>query len=95
MSERYQFAKFVRSKAGHDKNQLYIIIDVAGDYVYVVDGRLKTLEKPKRKNVKHIQIINDIDMELVRKRKNNEIISNEDIKKAIKFYKSRIQVERR
>jgi len=90
MSERCQFAQFASSKAGHDKNQLYIILDASDDYVYVVDGRLKTLEKPKRKNVKHVQIINHIDMELVRKRKNNEIISNEDIKKAIKLYKSRI-----
>lgn len=95
MSERYQFARFASSKAGHDKNQLYIILDAVDDYVYVVDGRLKTLEKPKRKNIRHIQIINDIDVELVRKKKNNEIISNEDIKKAIKLYKSRIQNNRR
>lgn len=95
MNERYQFAKFAVSKAGHDKNQLYIILEAADDYVYVVDGRLKTLEKPKRKNIRHIQIINDIDEELVRKKRNNEIISNEDIKKAIKLYKSRIQVDRR
>jgi len=90
MSERYQFARFASSKAGRDKNQLYIILDAADNYVYVVDGRLKTLEKPKRKNVRHIQIINEIDMELVRKKKNNEAISNEDIKRAIKLYKSRI-----
>lgn len=95
MNERYQFAKFAVSKAGHDKNQLYIILETADDYVYVVDGRLKTLEKPKRKNIRHIQIINDIDEELVRKKRNNEIMSNEDIKKAIKLYKSRIQVDRR
>ncbi|MDE7340924.1 MAG: KOW domain-containing RNA-binding protein [Lachnospiraceae bacterium] len=45
------------SKAGHDKNTVYVIIKEEMEYVYLADGRTKTLEKPKRKNKKHIQII--------------------------------------
>lgn len=45
------------SKAGHDKNTVYVIIKEETEYVYLADGRLKTLEKPKKKNKKHIQII--------------------------------------
>ena len=48
---------FARSKAGHDKDKLYIILKKEGGYVYLTDGELRPLSKPKRKNQKHIQPI--------------------------------------
>ena len=33
-----------RAKAGHDKNQVYVIYDVDQTYVYLVDGKNRTLE---------------------------------------------------
>ena len=45
------------SKAGHDKDTVYVIIREEGEYIYVADGRGRTVERPKRKNKKHIQII--------------------------------------
>lgn len=45
------------SKAGHDKNSVYVIIREDGEYIYVADGRLRTTERPKRKNKKHVQLI--------------------------------------
>lgn len=46
-----------RSKAGHDKNHVYVIIESDGTYVYLADGSSRTLEKPKKKKKKHIQLI--------------------------------------
>lgn len=48
------------SKAGHDKNNVYVIIKEETEYVYLADGKLKTVQKPKKKNKKHIQIIKKI-----------------------------------
>ncbi len=45
------------SKAGHDKNSVYVIIREDGEYIYVADGHGRTTMRPKRKNKKHIQII--------------------------------------
>lgn len=45
------------SKAGHDKNMVYVIINEEAEYVYLADGDVRTLYKPKKKNKKHIQII--------------------------------------
>ncbi len=71
-----------RSTAGHDKGTLYIIIEETEQSVLVADGRLKTLEKPKRKNKKHIQLI----------KINNPIDSNETIKQSIKDYRRNADV---
>ena len=46
-----------KSKAGHDKGHLYVIYDVDETYVYLVDGQIRTIDKPKRKKRKHVQII--------------------------------------
>ena len=46
-----------KSKAGHDKNQVYVIYDVDQTYVYLVDGKNRTLERPKKKKIKHVQIV--------------------------------------
>ena len=45
------------SKAGHDRDSVYVIIRVDGEYIYVDDGEGRTTKNPKRKNRKHIQLI--------------------------------------
>ncbi len=45
------------SKAGHDKDSVYVIIREDGEYIYVADGTSRTVERPKRKNKKHVQVI--------------------------------------
>ena len=36
--ERVEIGMFARSKAGHDKGKLYIILRTEGEYVYLTDG---------------------------------------------------------
>jgi len=45
------------SLAGHDKGELYLIIEETEDYVHVADGAVRTLDRLKKKNKKHVQII--------------------------------------
>lgn len=44
----------VVSITGHDRGEHYLVIDCDKDFIYVADGRLKTLDKPKKKNKKHV-----------------------------------------
>lgn len=53
--------QLVRSKAGRDKDRLFIIIGIIDDqYVTIVDGDLRRVEKPKRKKIRHLSKINKI-----------------------------------
>ena len=79
--------RFAISKAGHDKTQIYVITAVEGDFAYLCDGRLKTLEKPKKKRVKHIQFVNaQVSQELIERLVSGACVRNEEIKYAIKTY---------
>lgn len=53
---RMEKGMLARSLAGHDKNKLYIIIRTEAEYVWLADGALRPLKKPKKKNVRHIQV---------------------------------------
>ena len=38
--------EFATSKAGHDKDRLYMIVGEEGECVYLCDGRLRGVEHP-------------------------------------------------
>lgn len=71
---------FAISKAGHDKGNIYIIIQEDTEYVYLADGCSKLIDSPKKKKRKHIQIIN----KMIEKKP----VKNEELKRAIKLYKA-------
>ncbi len=53
------------SKAGRDKGNCYIVIEqLDKEYVLLADGRLKTADRPKKKKIKHLNITNEIAVEL-------------------------------
>lgn len=84
--DKFEIGMLAVSKAGHDKDFYYIIMKVEKDYVYLVNGINHTFEKPKKKNVKHIQMIKHIDESLQNKLTANKKIQNEEIKRVIKLY---------
>ncbi len=45
------------SRAGHDRDKIYLIIDEDEEYVYLVDGKSRGFDNPKKKNKKHIQVV--------------------------------------
>lgn len=44
----------VKSLAGHDAGRFYVITKIEKNRAYIVDGRLRKLEKPKKKNIVHL-----------------------------------------
>lgn len=58
-SKELTIGQFVRSKAGRDKDRVFIIVDVIDDqYVLIADGDLRRIGNPKRKKIKHLSKFN-------------------------------------
>lgn len=55
--DRYKAGMLARSKRGHDAGRVYVIIDTDEAYVYLADGKIRTLDKLKKKKKKHVQLI--------------------------------------
>ncbi len=72
--------KIVCSKAGRDKGYFMVIVRIEGDFLYVADGKERPLERPKRKNAKHLNITNTI-------LANDSFKTNKHLKKALAVYR--------
>lgn len=84
--------QFVTSKAGHDKGDLYIVCSVEEECVRVVNGTTRKHEIPKRKNIKHIQVINYVSDEYVKLAATAEL-TNEYVKNIINKYRKNIMLK--
>ncbi|HIT87751.1 MAG TPA: KOW domain-containing RNA-binding protein [Candidatus Coprocola pullicola] len=82
----YEAGQIVYSKSGHDKGKIFIILSVEGEYVYLADGKCRSLEKPKRKKIKHIQPTKFVSEFLKEKLIEKSYLLNADIVKVLREY---------
>lgn len=79
----------VRSRAGRDRDIFMIIVrfeNKDSDHVFVSDGRLRKIEKPKRKKTKHLAQTNYIVENLREKLNSGEQIQNSEIFHALESF---------
>ena len=74
----------VYSKAGRDKDKIFIVLEVLDeDYVFLADGVLHRIQKPKKKKIKHLKKTN-MKAELIkRKLAKSEEVTNTDLKRLL------------
>lgn len=85
---QYQIGDYVSSLCGRDAGCLYIISDIQNDYVFLVDGKGKTIDKPKKKKMKHITSMNKNCSILAEKFANNKIVYDSELRKWIRNFES-------
>ncbi len=82
--------RFAVSDAGHDEGTVYLVVGQEEKCLLLCDGKYKTLEKPKKKSRKHVQVTEAVATEpMLSKLLNNEKIFDHEIKYAIKQYLSK------
>ena len=69
---------------GRDKGEYFIVVGIEDNYVYLVDGAIRKIDRPKKKKIKHIKYTNMHDENIASRVKNKYKITNHDIKKALK-----------
>mgnify|MGYP000494281434 CR=1 FL=1 len=47
--ERYKAGMLARSLAGHDEGQIYVIIESEASYIYLVNGKNRTLDSRRKR----------------------------------------------
>lgn len=81
---------FAKSKAGHDKEEIFIIIKEEENFAYLTDGKIRMLDNPKKKKLKHLEIANCFSEDVREKLDNALKITNSDIREAIEKYKNNL-----
>lgn len=84
MMNEFLIGAYAVSMAGHDSGKYYVIYQTDHEYVYLVDGKIRTLDRPKKKKRMHIQILEQSNHELTHNI-NSKTVTNEQIKRALKL----------
>ena len=74
--------QIVCSKAGRDKGYFMVVVEEKEGFVFVCDGKERPLERPKRKNIKHIAFTNTVLEE-------ESSITNKQLRKALAIFRDR------
>ena len=80
----YEIGQIVKSTAGRDLGNYFIVLDVDDTYLYLVDGKSRRLESPKKKKKKHVQVTNDTVPEIANKIINGNRLTNAEIRRGLK-----------
>ena len=81
---RYEPGALAFSRAGHDKDGVFIIWKECGEYVYLVNGSDHSVGKPKRKNKKHVQITHMRDDSISERLKQGGTVTDEEVRHFIR-----------
>lgn len=82
----YTIGQVVFSKSGRDKGRPFIIIKIDKEYLYLVDGDLRRLEKPKKKKNIHVQKTHDVIDHIKINLEEDRALKDSDVRKALKSY---------
>ena len=75
--------RVVTSRAGRDRGDRYVVVGTLGeDMVLVADGEKRGIDRPKKKNVKHL-ILHDVAPPLAAKLAQGETPRDEEIRQAL------------
>ena len=84
MTKYYNSGAIVKSIAGRERGGIFLIVNTIGNYAYLVNGKTRKVECPKKKNFKHLY--------LLEKNSNLQMdnVTNEDVIKLLNNYKKSI-----
>jgi large subunit ribosomal protein L14e len=79
--------QIVYSKAGRDSGKALVISGILNEfYVFVADGNIRRIEKPKKKKIKHLKLTDEIIEQIADKLKNSIRVNNAELRKAMEIF---------
>ena len=83
-----EVSDIVISQNGRDIGKYFFVVAVEDGFCKLVDGKGRKLEKPKRKNIKHVRIEEKSNNAISEKLRNDEKVTNNEIRRALEQYKA-------
>ena len=81
----YTIGQYVQSTQGRDAGMTFIVVGIVDqNYVLIADGKLRSIDKPKKKKVKHLIPKQELISSLGEKMLSGECVLDAHIRKDIK-----------
>ena len=84
-------ADVVSSTAGRDQGQLFYVMDADDQFVTLVNGRNRPVEKPKRKKRKHVEKVLRSETRVAEKLRSGDKVLNGELRRDLAFLARQMQ----
>ena len=91
VKEDIQISDLVVSTAGRDQGSLFYCVGADQRYVMLVNGKDRTLDKPKRKSRRHIQKVLRSETRVATKLRSGDKVLNSELRRDLAFYARTMQ----
>ena len=81
----------VISTAGRDQGQLFYVLETDDTYLILVDGKGRTIEKPKRKKRKHTNKVLRSDTRVANKLRLGDKVLNSELRRDLAYVSRELQ----
>ena len=87
----FMIADVVRSTAGHDAGKLFYVIEADETFLTLVNGKDRSLEKPKRKKRKHAQKVLRSETRVAEKLRLGDKVLNSELRRDLAHLSQHMQ----
>ena len=87
----FMIADVVRSTAGRDQGGLFYVIGTDETYLFLVNGKDRSLEKPKRKKRKHACKVLRSETRVAQKLRSGDKVLNSELRRDLAYFSRELQ----
>ena len=84
-------ADLVESTAGRDKGKLFYVIEADETYLMLVNGKDRTIDKPKRKKRKHARKVLRSETRVANKLREGDKVLNSELRRDLAYWSRELQ----
>ena len=89
--DNFNISDVVVSTAGHDQGEIFYVIDMDDQFLYLANGKDRSLDKPKRKKRKHVQKVLRSETRVVEKLIHGDKVLNSELRRDLAFHAGQLQ----
>ena len=91
LSDQIHISDVVVSTAGHDQGEIFYVISTDDQFLYLANGKDRTLDKLKRKKRKHVQKVLRSETRVVEKLLRGDKVLNSELRRDLAFHAKEMQ----
>ena len=91
LPDNIHISDVVVSTAGHDQGQIFYVVSTDDQFLFLANGKDRTLDKPKRKKRKHVQKVLRSETRVVEKLIRGDKVLNSELRRDLAFHAKEMQ----
>ena len=91
LPDNMNISDVVVSTAGHDQGEIFYVIGTDDQFLYLANGKDRTLDKPKRKKRKHVQKVLRSETRVAEKINHGDKVLNSELRRDLAFHAKEMQ----